>query len=1001
MDAKIKRFFSKGRGKDKGSGNHGPANYPPHLDPRGDPVQSNREEHISQSLTASKENKAELKDEYGIKVLYGPDQPRAEYALIHCQLDSAKQIDSIVFVHGLTGSQLSTWTAPGATAPWPSLLLADDIPDARISAFGYDADVVNLLGPAGQNRIRHHARNLLRGMADMWLDTGVDGLPILFVVHSLGGLVCENALTVANNAEQHERRILECTKAIAFLGTPHRGSDLASWATIAGNMVKVVKPANTDILEVLKPSSEVLENLTQDFHTMLRYREQAQNPSIHITCFVEELPVSKAGKTFMVVPSKSATLERYPYVTIHADHIGMTKFKEKNNDYKSVELQLKRWMKELAVTEKTLDGTVWPAKSDPNTGNLIGLNVPKKSVSYFVTRIDILKELDTCLSSKPKATSVVLLGMGGSGKTQVALECCRRAEADSSFTAVIWIDALSPATVAQSYSTIALKIIGGTRSIADVKESMAIVERALQQQKGKWLAVLDNFDNPKDFQEHSIQHYIPKATNGSVLFTSRHASSERLGHVIRVSEMSDDESLDLLLQRPTSEATERQQGLAIATMLGYLALALDQAGAYIRAQCLPLQDFRSHYKRRKKMILEGVPEQWEYRRKLGETERETVLSVFVTWELSFEQISGSKEARDRKEHFLTLAAHFDNKCISQRYFEAYCSSKNVEWMQTFMTGGEWDEYGYGDLVAECWKLSLLQTLDRRADGIQFSLHPVVGDWLKLRKEREEQRLYAEEFTGLLTCYIEGIRFGGLNLQVKQETLLHINACVQNDRETVGDLRGSALEHRSYSTSLFASCYQFSGRYDDAEELYKRALAGREEQLGPDHPDTLGTVENLAIVYRNKGRYDDAEELYKRALAGNEEQLGPDHPDTLRTVQNLANVYSNKGRYDDAEELYKRALAGREEQLGPDHPDTLGTVENLAIVYRNKGRYDDAEELYKRALAGREEQLGPDHPDTLRTVRNFTVFLRDRGRVNDADLLLARFELEHINSDSSS
>ena len=68
-------------------------------------------------------------------------------------------------MHGLTGSQLSTWTAPGATAPWPSLLLADDIPDARISAFGYDADVVNLLGPAGQIRIRLHARNLIRGMA--------------------------------------------------------------------------------------------------------------------------------------------------------------------------------------------------------------------------------------------------------------------------------------------------------------------------------------------------------------------------------------------------------------------------------------------------------------------------------------------------------------------------------------------------------------------------------------------------------------------------------------------------------------------------------------------------------------------------------------------------------------------------------------------------------------------------------------------------------------------
>ncbi len=347
------------------------------------------------------------------------------------------------------------------------------------------------------------------------------------------------------------------------------------------------------------------------------------------------------------------------------------------------------------------------------------------------------------------------------------------------------------------------------------------------------------------------------------------------------------------------------------------------------------------------MILEGVPEQWEYRRKLGETERETALSLFVTWELSFEQISGSKEARDRKEHFLTLAAHFENMCISQRYFEAYCRSENVEWMQTFITDSEWDEYKYGDLIAECRKLSLLQTLDRQADRVQFSLHPVVGDWLKVQKEREEQKLYGREFTNLLTCYIEGVKFEELNLQVKQETLLHIDACVQNDGETVGDLRGSALKSRSYSTSLFASCYHSNGQYDEAEELYKRALAGSEEKLGPDHPDTL------------------------------------------RTVQSLATVHWSKGRYDDAKELFKRALAGREEKLGPDHPDTLGTIENLAIVYWSKGRYDDAEELYKRALAGSEERLGPDHPGTLETVRNFTFFLRDQGRVDDADLLSAR------------
>lgn len=79
---------------------------------------------------------------------------------------------SIVFIHGLTGGQLSSWTAECANSPWPKLLLSEDIPEARISAFGYDADVVKFLGQAGQNKIRQHAINLLAGLADMRFDTG-------------------------------------------------------------------------------------------------------------------------------------------------------------------------------------------------------------------------------------------------------------------------------------------------------------------------------------------------------------------------------------------------------------------------------------------------------------------------------------------------------------------------------------------------------------------------------------------------------------------------------------------------------------------------------------------------------------------------------------------------------------------------------------------------------------------------------------------------------------
>ena len=105
---------------------------------------------------------------------------------------------------------------------------------------------------------------------------------------------------MAVNAEEHQKCILEQTKAIAFLGTPHRGSDMANLVTIAGNIVNLVKRTNTRLLETLEPTSEVLASITQEFHAMLRSRAQDIGARIDITCYAEELAVSRFGRSFMV-----------------------------------------------------------------------------------------------------------------------------------------------------------------------------------------------------------------------------------------------------------------------------------------------------------------------------------------------------------------------------------------------------------------------------------------------------------------------------------------------------------------------------------------------------------------------------------------------------------------------------------------------------------------------------------------------------------------------------
>src|SRR6186713_2281792 len=138
--------------------------------------------------------------------------------------DPSSPVVDIVFVHGLTGNRDRTWTGPGSSQPWPAILLPEDVQGARISTYGYDADIVSFWGASSRNRIRDHARNLLSDLTDLRENSETTNLPIIFVAHSLGGLVCENALIISNNAEKHLRRLLECTRAIAFLGTPHCGS---------------------------------------------------------------------------------------------------------------------------------------------------------------------------------------------------------------------------------------------------------------------------------------------------------------------------------------------------------------------------------------------------------------------------------------------------------------------------------------------------------------------------------------------------------------------------------------------------------------------------------------------------------------------------------------------------------------------------------------------------------------------------------------------------------
>lgn len=188
---------------------------------------------------------------YGVKVLYDGG--------IEASVD-------IVFVHGLTGNAYNTWLHKDARVHWPSEILRQDIPDARILSFGYDADIVNFWNPVSNSRLSNHAESLVGDLVRMRERTNTETRKILFVAHSLGGLVIEYALSHSRNtAEKFLHQVERRTAGIIFLGVPHYGADLVSWAKFGTRMVGVLKQANKDIVGVLDPGSEMLREVQRAF----------------------------------------------------------------------------------------------------------------------------------------------------------------------------------------------------------------------------------------------------------------------------------------------------------------------------------------------------------------------------------------------------------------------------------------------------------------------------------------------------------------------------------------------------------------------------------------------------------------------------------------------------------------------------------------------------------------------------------------------------------------
>ncbi|KAG4437170.1 hypothetical protein IFR05_007326 [Cadophora sp. M221] len=254
----------------------------------------------------------------------------------------------IVFVHGLGGNRETSWSHTQTGVCWPKDFLPHDIPSARILSWGYDSDIIRFFKMTSSNKLRNHAESFAFALANHREDC--PGRPIIFICHSLGGLICEQALLCCRSSnEKRMKSVLDCTGAVIFMGTPHSGSHLANWGGTLAKLVSKFHTANPALLDVLEPGSQLLVNLQTDFQQLLL------NPSRHISvfCFYEEYAVSGFG---MIVPYESAIMEQYERAGIGANHMDMAKFGTRNDSgYVSVLKLLQSWMKDFQASAAEKD----------------------------------------------------------------------------------------------------------------------------------------------------------------------------------------------------------------------------------------------------------------------------------------------------------------------------------------------------------------------------------------------------------------------------------------------------------------------------------------------------------------------------------------------------------------------------------------------------------------------------------------------------------------------
>ncbi|MBV9614940.1 MAG: tetratricopeptide repeat protein, partial [Ktedonobacteraceae bacterium] len=463
--------------------------------------------------------------------------------------------------------------------------------------------------------------------------------------------------------------------------------------------------------------------------------------------------------------------------------------------------------------------------------------------------------------------------------------------------------------------------------------------------------------------------FLPMTSVGHVLITSRAADLSDLGlgisHPLHLATFSDDQGVRLLLHRAglLDQATDQDRDIALSITqeLGGLALALDQAGAYIAATCISLDTYLRLFQERQVDLL-------KQRRN-----RDYPESVITTWTLSFQRVESRNPAA---AELLNLCAFFAPDAIPEEIF-----IEDTEEPSSTLAPVTADPFLLNDAIEALLSYSLIA----RDPHVQtLSVHRLIQVVVRNSLSAKTRRHWMQRAIDIIEAALpESLERA--NWPTFERLLPHALICV------------TWIKQAAFTTTEAFRLVKQAGlylnaraSYRDAESLLRHVLVLCEQRLGIDHLDTAIYRNALAMNAVNQGKYSQAEPLLVSVLVLSEQQLGAMHPETIQRRNTLVELYRVQGKFAEAEPLLEKMCIPREDLVKDDIPHMINSLTNLALLYWDQLKFDKVGSLRERALV-LYEHLPPetDHLHQAIILTNLAMLFLNQGEDTQAETFFQR------------